>query len=110
MSGIALIPTKKHAPAKRVRPDDGGIEWHEELHAFFCRGCLEYDEIRNPHSREPDKLAEIHEGLIMDHTECWEFDDPEMAKQARKHRKEKKRRELLAAGGLAAQRVSWRGR
>jgi hypothetical protein len=109
MTGLAVV-TKKHAPLKRERPEDGGIDWHEELHAFFCWGCLEYEEIRNCHEREPDKLAEIHELLIIDHTECWEFDDPEMAKQARQYRKEKKRRELLAAGNLAAQRVSWRGR
>jgi hypothetical protein len=97
---------------KRTRPADGGMEWHEELHAFECHGCFEFEEIRNTHDREPDKLAELHELLITDHTECWEFDDPEMARQARKYRKEKKRRENLAklGPGLASQRTSWRGR
>ncbi|MGA9071029.1 MAG: hypothetical protein WB424_12280 [Terracidiphilus sp.] len=64
------------------------------------------------HDREPDRLAELHEGLIMDHTECWEFDDPAEARERRRYRKEKKRREILRTGGfgLAAQCVSWRGR
>lgn len=91
--------------AKRTRPADGGMVWHEDLHAFECYGCGEFEEVRSARDREPDKLAELHELYIIDHTECWEFDDPEMAAEARKYRKEKKRRQ-----NLAAQRVSWRGR
>jgi len=83
---------------KRVRPADGGMEWKEEFHAFYCWGCHEYEEVRSSRDREPDKLAELHELYIIDHTECWEFDDPEMAAEARKYRKEKKRRENLAKG------------
>lgn len=90
---------------RRERPDDGGMTWHEDLHAFECQGCWEFEEIRRAGDRVPDKLAELKELLIVDHTECWEFDDPEMARSARKFRKRKKLRE-----NLAAQRTSWRGR
>lgn len=90
---------------KRERPEDGGIVWHEKWNAFECYGCGEFTEIRSAAKRTPDKLAEMRELLIIEHTECWEFDDPRQAKLVRKFRKEKKRRE-----NLAAQKVSWRGR
>jgi hypothetical protein len=91
--------------SKRERPEDGGMVWHEEFNAFGCLGCMEFEEIHKRADRTPEKLAELKEMLIADHTECWEFDDPQMARDARKYRKEKKRRE-----NLAAQRVSWQGR
>jgi hypothetical protein len=90
---------------KRERPADGGIVWHEAWDAFECLGCMEFTEIRKRADRTPDRIEEIKELLIVEHTECWEFDDPRMAADARRYRKEKKRRE-----NLAAQRVSWRGR
>jgi hypothetical protein len=80
---------------KRVRPEDGGIVWHEEWNAFECYGCGEFEEIRKRADRTPEKLAELREMLVADHTECWEFDDSRMAAEARKYRKEKKRRENL---------------
>ena len=98
---------------KRERPEDGGIVWHERFHAFECYGCGEFEEVRSASKRTPDKLAELREFLVLDHTECWEFDDPKMALDARRYRSEKKRRELLkirAAGALDRQSVSWRGR
>lgn len=96
---------------KRERPAEGGLVWHEELNAFQCYGCDEFEEVRSAARRTPEKLAELKEMLILDHTECWEFSDPKMAADARRHRKEKKRRELLAQGrGLGSQRTSWRGR
>ncbi len=99
--------------AQRVRPEDGGIVWHEAFHAFECYGCGEYIEIGDRRKRTPDALAETRELLIIDHTECWEFDDPEQARQARKYRKEKKRRELLkqrAGAALDCSRYLRRGR
>ncbi len=98
---------------KRERPADGGMVWREEWNAFECYGCGEFEEIRKRADRTPEKLAELKEMLIADHTECWEFDDPQMARDARKYRKEKKRRENLrarAAGALDRQAVSWQGR
>jgi hypothetical protein len=99
---------------KRERPADGGIMWREELDAFECYGCGEFEEIRRAHDREPDKLAELKDLLIADHTECWEFDDPRMAAEARRYRSERKRRALLQGSrqlsALSCQRVSWRGR
>jgi hypothetical protein len=83
-------------PGRRVRPEDGGIVWHEDLNAFECWGCGEFEEIRKRGERTPERLAELRELLVIDHTECWEFDDPEMARNARRFRKEAKRRENLA--------------
>jgi hypothetical protein len=94
----------------RARPADGGIVWREELNAFECYGCGEFEEVHSAARRTPEKLAETKELLIKDHSECWEFDDPRMALDARRFRKEKKRRELLAGRGLAGQRTGWRGR
>lgn len=99
--------------AKRERPEDGGIVWHERFNAFECYGCGEFEEVRSAAKRTPDKLAELRELLVADHTECWDFDDPKMARDARKYRSEKKRRELLksrAGAVLDRQSVSWRGR
>lgn len=99
--------------ARRERPEDGGVEWHERFHAFECYGCGEYTEIRDPSKRAPDRLAELRELLVIDHTECWEFDDAKMAANARKHRSERKRRDnLKSRAGRALDRrgVSWRGR
>jgi len=97
---------------KRERPEDGGVVWREQFNAFECYGCKEFTEIRDRQRRTPDRLAEMREFLIIDHTECWEFDDPRMAADARKYRSEKKRRENLkarAASALNRQNVSWRG-
>jgi hypothetical protein len=98
--------------ARRERPEDGGVVWHERFNAFECQGCGEFEEVRKRGLRTPAKLAELKELLVADHTECWEFDDPRMARDARRYRKEGKRRELLRSGDqrLAAQKVNWRGR
>ena len=100
------MATAARKGAKRERPEDGGIVWRERLHAFECLGgCGEYYQVFKRADREnAETLATLRELLVVDHTECWEFDDPEMARQARKHRKRKR-----LAANLAAQRVSWRG-
>jgi hypothetical protein len=90
---------------KRERPADGGIVWHEKFNAFECYGCDEFEEIHRRADQTPEKLEELRELLVIEHTECWEFDDPRMAQQARRFRKEMKRQK-----NLAAQRVSWQGR
>jgi hypothetical protein len=102
---IAERPAVKKKPARRERPADGGVTWHERLHAFECAGCGEFEEVRSAGQRTPARLAELKELLIVDHTECWEFDDPKMARDARRFRKKRK-----LQSNLAAQRVSWRGR
>jgi hypothetical protein len=82
------------------------MPWRDRLNAFECYGCGEFTQLSSRRQRDdPEYRLMMWELLIVDHTECWEFDDPEMALQARKHRKRKK---LLA--NLAAQNVSWRGR
>lgn len=94
------------ARAKRQPPEGGGVVWHAGIHAFQCLGCGEFDDIRSRRRYEDaEYLLSYAEMLVADHVECWEFDDPEMARQARRFRKEKKRRE-----NLARQAVSWRGR
>jgi hypothetical protein len=89
---------------RRERPEDGGIAWHEKLHAFECLGCGEFHEVHSAARRTPDRLAELREFLVVDHTECWEFADPQMARDARRFRKRKK-----LERNLAGQRVAWRG-
>lgn len=88
--------------------------WHAPLHAFHCEGCDGWEEIHSRRIRNnPELLDEHRELLMLDHTECWEFDDPKMAADARKYRKDKKRRELLkqrAGSALDRQSVQWRGR
>jgi hypothetical protein len=101
------------APTKRERPEDGGILWHEKFNAFECLGCAEFTEIRKRADRTPDRLEELKELLVIEHTECWEFDDEQKARDARRYRSERKRRENLtarASGALDRQSVSWQGR
>lgn len=110
---VAPVMPVRRTATKRERPADGGVVWHEELNAFQCYGCLEFEEIHKRADRTPDRLEELKELLIIEHTECWQFDDPRMAADARKYRSEKKRRENLkarVAGALDRQSVSWRGR
>jgi hypothetical protein len=98
---------------KRERPPDGGMVWHERFNAFECYGCREFHEVRSASRRTPAALLELRELLILDHTECWQFDDEKMARDARRYRSERKRRELVKATsgrGLGRQAASWRGR
>ncbi len=96
--------------AKRKRPADGGVVWHEGLNAFECQGCGEYVEIRKRADRTPDRLVELQELMVVDHTECWEYDDPQMARNARRYRKEGKRRQNLAGRRMpGAARKAWLG-
>ena len=99
--------------ATRERPLDGGMVWHEQFNAFECYGCNEFTEIRKRSDRTPERLAELRELMVIDHSGCWQFDDPEMALNARKYRSKRKQRENLkarASGALDRQSVSWRGR
>lgn len=80
---------------RRTRPEDGGIEWHPRINATHCLGCDEWESVHLVVWRDPEALASRLENLVLEHTECWEFDDPKMAADARRYRKEKKRRELL---------------
>jgi Na+-translocating ferredoxin:NAD+ oxidoreductase RnfC subunit len=83
----------------RARPEDGGVVWHERYNAFECLGCGECEAVGNRARRTPERLAELRELLVMDHGECWEFADARMAAEARRYRKEKKRRQLLGTRG-----------
>jgi hypothetical protein len=103
------------ATVKRERPADGGIVWRQDLNAFECLGgCEDFHQVWKRRDREnPETMALLRELLVVEHTECWKYADVEMAKRARRHRKEKTRRENLKnRAGLALDRqsVSWRGR
>lgn len=81
--------------ARRERPDGGGIVWHARVNVFECQGCSELIAQRRQVWMDPEQLAMVRELLVLDHTECWEYDDPRMAKLARRFRKEVKRRMLV---------------
>ena len=84
--------------------------WHPEMHAFECLGgCDDWFEVHKAADRTPEPLAELKEMLIADHVECWEFDDPEMVRQARKYRKKKKLRENVAGVRVQGSGVSQNG-
>ena len=90
------------AAKKRERPAEGGMVWHARIHAFECLGCGEFEALcKRRQYDDAEFVMRMRELFEIDHAECWEFDDPEMARNARRYRKEKKRRELLAAQGLA---------
>lgn len=61
----------------RPRPEDGGVVWHDKLNALKCLGCGEFVEIHKRRDQCPDRLAELRELMVVDHTECWEYDDPQ---------------------------------
>lgn len=90
---------------KRERPADGGMVWHDRFNAFQCLGCGEFEHIGNPKKRSPEALATRRQLEVIDHAECWKYDDPKMAADARRYRKKKTLQQ-----NIAAQRVSWRGR
>jgi hypothetical protein len=70
--------------------------WHARANVFECQGCEELMWQRRQVWNDPERLAEVRELLVLDHTECWEYGDPRMAMLARKFRKGVKREKLLA--------------
>ncbi len=74
--------------------------WHARMNAFECEGCGDLMAQRRPVWSDPEELALMRELLVLDHTECWEYDDPRMAKLARKFRKDVKRQMLLRGAGV----------
>jgi hypothetical protein len=68
------------------------------MNTFECEGCGELMAQRRAVWTDPEELAMVRELLVLDHTECWEYDDPRMAKLARKFRKDVKRQMLLKQG------------
>lgn len=79
----------------RTRPEDGGIKWYPRANVFECEGCEELIPQHRNVWMNPERLAMTRELLILDHTECWEYNDPRMAKLARRFRKGLKRQKLL---------------
>lgn len=83
------------ATARRERPEGGGIVWHARANTFECQACEELVPQRRAVWNDPERLAAVRELLVLDHTECWEYGDPRMAKLARRYRKGLKRALLL---------------
>ena len=83
---------------KRERPANGGMVWHARVAVFECEGCGELNPQRRQVATNPEQLAIVRELLVLDHTECWEFEDPRMARLQRRFRKGVKRQKLLARG------------
>ncbi len=80
----------------RERPADGGMKWHASVSVFECLACGELHAQRRQVSTNPERLLLVRELLVLDHTECWEFDDPRMARLQRRFRKAVKRQKLLS--------------
>lgn len=110
---METVARRADQKARRTRPEDGGVVWHPGLNAFECLGCEGRIAVQSRRVwTNPERLLAFKEMLVIDHTECWQFDDPKMAADARKYRSERKRRENLkarAAAVLDRQAVSWRG-
>jgi hypothetical protein len=84
--------------SKRERPEDGGVVWHGRLNAFECLGCDGMLTVRSHRVwNNPERLAAFRELMVLDHAECWQYADARLAAQARRFRKERVRRQLLAA-------------
>ncbi len=82
----------------RRRPEDGGVAWHARMNTFECLGCGDFETVRSRHVwTNPERLAQLKELVVLDHTECWQYADAEKAQQAGRYRKARKRRELLVA-------------
>lgn len=82
----------------RERPGDGGVRWHARANAFECQACGELTPVMSRRMwTNPERLAIFRELMVIDHTECWEYDDPRMALLARRFRREVKRQKNLAA-------------
>ena len=72
--------------------------WHARANTFECQGCGDLMAQRRQVWANPEQLQIVRELLILDHTECWEFDDPRMARLQRRFRKGVKRQMLLKRG------------
>jgi hypothetical protein len=107
--GSLLTALQARLPGRRVRPDDGGIVWHARVNVFECQGCGDLMAQGRRTARDPERLAMTRELLVLDHTECWEYGDPRMARLARRYRSEVKRLMLLRSG-VRDQRSGVRGR
>lgn len=93
------MPQGQDRRIARERPENGGIVWHARANTFECKGCGEFQPQHRGTWMNPERLAMVRELVVLDHTECWEYDDPRMAKLARKFRKRVKQQMLLAARG-----------
>jgi hypothetical protein len=82
----------------RARPENGGIVWHARANALECEGCGELIAQGRRVWMDPERLVIVRELVMLDHTECWEFDDPRMAKLARRFRKGLKRGKAVVEG------------
>ena len=90
---------------ERERPPGGGVYWRDEVHVFECLGCMETIEVPARIYRSPEALAEHREMLELDHENCWRYGSVELARNARRYRKDETRRKLLAQAG---RRMGWR--
>lgn len=74
----------------------GSIFFDERTASFGCLGCLEHVEVRRKVMNDPEQFLSMQELVALDHSECMSYGNVQMAKNARKYRKESKRRALIA--------------
>lgn len=78
------------------------MPWHPRLNAFECLGCGQWMPVGRRIWTDAERLASMHELLILDHAECWRYPDAGKAAQARRWRKARLRRELIRARAARA--------
>lgn len=77
------------------RAPESSIHYDERTQSFHCFGCMEDIEVRRNVAADQEAFLSMREMVELDHQECPLYRDVEHARQARKFRKESKRRELL---------------
>jgi hypothetical protein len=75
---------------------EGTVSYRERTNTFYCQECESHTPCPRRILHNPEKFVEMLELVNLDHTECAEYSDYRLAKNARMFRKETKRLMLIA--------------
>lgn len=73
------------------------VTFDEKTCSFYCTGCMTNTPVRRRTFESPDKYVEFLEMVVLDHTECDQYQDMKKSEAARKFRKEVRRLMLVTA-------------
>lgn len=73
------------------------ITFDGRTRSFHCTGCMTDIPVRKHTFTNPERYVEFLEMVVLDHTECDQYQDIKRAEAARKFRKEVKRLMLVTA-------------